>query len=142
MSMNVKHTPSEEPVLSVYQTMLLEALKSKPELLHLLKVIFSDYPKLIIAEYSMAKGATKKKRDKSLKCAELRMKMESYIEEKISRAAGIDIDTMVKKQKEADAIDNPFETATDKMCEEIDQEEQQRILESINTVVSAGNKGE
>jgi hypothetical protein len=97
-----KINPADEPKLSVYQKMLLNEFQNKPELMQLLKVIFSDYPQVILVEYMTAKGATKRRRAKSIECAQLRMKMEAYIEEKLARLGGIDIDKLAAIQKEVD----------------------------------------
>lgn len=98
--------PSDEVKLSVYQKMLLNEFQNKPEIMQLLKVIFNDYPQVILVEYMTSKGATKRRRDKSVECGKLRMKMEAYIEEKIARLAGIDVDKLAEIQKAVDAKEN------------------------------------
>ncbi len=94
--------PTIEPKLSVYQRMLLNEFQNKPELMQLLKVIFSDYPQVILVEYINSKAATKRRQRKSLECSALRMKMEAYIEEKLARLGGIDVDKLAAIQKEID----------------------------------------
>lgn len=94
--------PAVEPKLSVYQKMLLNEFQNKPELMQLLKVIFNDYPQVILVEYMNSKAATKRRQRKSLECSALRMKMEAYIEEKIARLGGIDVDKLAAIQKEID----------------------------------------
>lgn len=94
--------PIAEPKLSVYQKMLLNEFQNKPELMQLLKVIFNDYPQVILVEHISSKSQLKRKQAKSLECSALRMKMEAYIEEKIARLAGIDVDKLAAIQKEVD----------------------------------------
>lgn len=102
MENEIKHEPSEEPKLSIYQKMLLNEFQKRPGLMQLLKVLFNDYPQVILVEYITSKGATRRRRAKSLECSQLRMKMEAYIEERLARLAGIDVDSMANIQKEFD----------------------------------------
>jgi predicted transposase YdaD len=55
---------------------------------------------LVIAERECSKGATRRRQQKGLELGSLRMKMEGYIEEQISKIAGIDIDSLKKIQLE------------------------------------------
>lgn len=137
----IKISPEEEAKLSTYQRMLLVELQSKPEIMQLLKVIFNDYPQVIQVEYITSKSATKKRLKKSLECSALRMKMEAYIEDKIARLAGIDVDKLAALQREVDAQEKKLNEATDNMAKEIAQEQDQKALEAIGQKVTS-DKGE
>lgn len=97
-----KLTASDIPELTVYQKLLLEEIKNNKDLMHLFKVIFDDYPSLVIQEREALKGATNRRQRKGIELGSLRMKMEAYIEEKIAILSGIDIEGMKRKQEEYD----------------------------------------
>lgn len=135
-----KLTPHDEPKLSVYQTLLLNEFKKKPELMQLLKVIFDDYPKIVVAEITCLKGATRRRQEKGIEIGTLRMKMEAFIEEKIARIAGIDVDKFADLQKEEDAkmpLEKAMDLSATKMATEISEEQDTKILASIKEVSEA-----
>jgi len=119
-------TAADEPKLSKYQNLMLNAFKAKPELMQLLKVIFDDYPKIIVAEIMCLKGVTHRRQKKGIELGTIRMKMEAFIEEKIARLAGIDVDGFALLQKEED------EKSTQTKPEvKIDQEQIKKIEEAV-----------
>ena len=143
-----KINPADEPKLSVYQKMLLNEFQNKPEIMQLLKCIFNDYPQVILVEHMTAKGATKRRRAKSIECAHLRMKMEAFIEEKIARLAGIDVDKFAAIQKEVDAagikqleldkaktLVGAMDVVSENIAKEITKEEDEKALKSVAELV-------
>jgi hypothetical protein len=129
--MKTNHTAQEQPTLSLYQKLLLAELNDRPEILQLLKVIFDDYPKVFISEISCMKGVTNKMQNKGVELGTIRMKMESFIEEKIARLAGIDIDSFIKMQKTEDEHLRQLDFSTSKVADEITQSADQRALDNI-----------
>lgn len=105
-------TAEDTPKLSLYQSLMLEEMKKKPELMQLLKAIFDDYPKLVVAEITCLKGATNRRRNKGVELGTLRLKLEAYIEEKIARLAGIDVDGFAELQKKEDAKEKESKVAS------------------------------
>lgn len=143
-----KINPQDEPKLSVYQKLLLAEIQKKPELMNLMKAIFNDYPQIILSEHITGQGVTNKNKRKSIELARLRMKMESYIEEKISRLAGIDVDKFAALQKESENIEKAktlegsMDVATDQIAKEVKEEEDQKALDGVtNTVEGESNEG-
>jgi hypothetical protein len=92
--------PINDPKLTPYQRALFLEINNKPDLVHFFKVIFGDYPQIILAEEKFNKAATRRKKEKGVQLTLLRLKMEAYIEEKLARLAGIDIDKLKKQFEE------------------------------------------
>lgn len=138
MAKQVQTNPEATPQLSVYQKMLLNEFQNKPEIMQLLKVIFNDYPQVILVEHISAKSQLKRKQRKSQECAALRMKMEAYIEERIARLAGIDVDKLAAIQREADEKAKAAEVTK----KEEDEKAVQKISEQVVPTAPSEIKGE
>jgi len=117
-------TAFDTPKLTTYQKLMMEELQKRPDLMQLYKAIFDDYPKVVMSEITHLKGVTKRRQKKGMDIGILRMKLGAYIEERIARLAGIDVDGFAELQKKEDA------TSTEKM------------LESVQKVSEAVSKGE
>jgi hypothetical protein len=117
--------PINNPELTPYQRALFLEINNKPDLMHLFKVIFGDYPQVVLAEQKFTAAATKRRKQKGMELTLLRLKMEAYIEERLAKLAGIDVDGL-KKQ-----FEDVFKNATDKLAEEIKQEEDKKALEAV-----------
>jgi len=105
-----KKVAAPQPNLNPYQARLLEELKSRPKVMDLLGVIFSQYPAIVVREAKQTSpNATNRQKREGRRSAIIRMQMETFIEEEIAKLAGIDIDNL---QKEAQAeVDSQNEKA-------------------------------
>ena len=84
----------KQPVLNEEQKKLLERIDANPEIKKLLMVIFGDYPKIVINEFtSSSQNASNEQKTKLNEIIKYRMGMESYIEDTIVKLSGIMEDT-------------------------------------------------
>lgn len=112
-NMTSANDPINNPELTPYQRALFLEINNRPDLFHLFKVIFQDYPQVILTEEKFSRGATKRKRSKGVELTLLRLKMEAYIEEKLAKIVGIDVDSLKKQFAEIEEKKKESETVSD-----------------------------
>lgn len=107
--------PLNHPELTPYQRVLVLEMQNKPDLLHILSVIFSDYAKVILTESKFINSMTKRRKAKGVEVAMLRLKMEAYIEEKLAMLSGIDIVGLKKQFEDIEKNKEISPTSTDEV---------------------------
>ena len=96
--------PQQEVQLNPYQKKLLEALSGKPDVTKLLGVIFRDYAQLVRAEFRQtAQNATPRQRRAGQQTTQMRLQVETFIEEEVCKLAGINTEELLEEAKKEHA---------------------------------------
>jgi len=131
--------------LSESQKVLLDRLKERPEVMKLLKVIFSDYPQMVIKEFRQSSPhGSRRQQEQSQQTTLDRLKTEAFIEQQVVMLAGlfneppqdihVELPDVVDDQEPTDPVvptDDFFDSATTQPVMTPSETTQEELVEAI-----------